>query len=147
MKKQITVLALLLVLGSSAALATDDSHVDKAVLASFQKEFTDAKNVSWSREQDYYKAVFTLGDTRVIAFYTLNGEFAGSARNLMPGQLPLVVTQEIGRRYGTPDLLEVTEISNDAGTSYKILIQTGGKRVKLSAYPSGEIIVEKKFQK
>jgi hypothetical protein len=147
MKRLVTALAMIMTVGVSAAFATDDVKVDKDVLSAFQKDFTGAQHVKWSKEQNFYKAAFVLGDTRVIAYYSEEAEFAGSARSLVPAQLPLAVTSQISKRYGPVDLVEVTEISNDTGTSYKIMLETADKTIKLNAFPTGQLVLVKKIRK
>ena len=65
-------IAILFALGISTASATD-IKVNPAVLQSFQKSYSQAKNVSWSKVDQMYKVSFTIDNSIVYAFYSQEG--------------------------------------------------------------------------
>ncbi|MGC4037895.1 MAG: hypothetical protein QM764_18170 [Chitinophagaceae bacterium] len=147
MKKIILGLSLLMAVGISSAFATEELKVNEKVLSSFGKDFSLAKNVQWREESGYLKARFTVSDMLIEAYYTEDGEFVGSARNLLFDQLPLSVIHEFNKRYDENSVLSVLEVTNSEGTSYRIWIEKDNKKVKLNSTSSGEITVAEKVSK
>ena len=82
------ILALALVFTITGAFATETT-VKKEVLNAFKSNFTNAREVSWSISDTYYKAAFTLNDQKVFAFYNLEGQFLGLTRYITSLQLPV----------------------------------------------------------
>ena len=99
MKKIILGLSMMMAIGISSAFANEELKVNDKVLSSFGKDFTLAKNVQWREEGGYLKARFTVSDILIEAYYSADGEFIGSARNLLFEQLPpVMLRQMIGPR-------------------------------------------------
>jgi hypothetical protein len=147
MKKIILGLSMLMAVGISSAFANDEIKVSDKVLSSFGKDFTYAKNIQWREEGGYLKVRFTISDMLTEAYYNEEGEFLGSARNLLFSQLPLSVMHEFNKRFDEASVLSIMEITNDNGTSYRIWLETGDKKIKLNASSNGEISVLEKGKK
>ncbi|MES1218964.1 MAG: hypothetical protein ABUT20_25885 [Bacteroidota bacterium] len=147
MKKLILGLSMMIAIGVSSAFANDELKVSDKVLSSFGKDFTLAKNVQWREEGGYIKARFTVSDMLIEAYYTADGEFIGSARNLLFEQLPLSVIREFNQRYDEASVLNVLEVTNSEGTSYRIWLEKDNKKIKLNASSAGEITVVEKVKK
>jgi hypothetical protein len=144
MKRVLTILSFVTIAGLSSAFAIGVPKVSPGALAEFQKEFPAAKNVKWSKEEDYFKVVFLYEDIRTIAYYTEEGEFAGSMRNMSYEELPLNVVHQVNSRFGNIIPLEATEITNGDGAYYRIVFELGGKRYTINATSTGGIGVLKK---
>jgi hypothetical protein len=138
---------MLMAVGITSAFANDEIKINDKVLSSFGKDFIYAKNVQWRAEGGYLKARFTISDMLTEAYYSEEGEFLGSARNLLFGQLPLSVMHEFNKRFDEASVLSVIEISNDNGTSYRIWLETADKKIKLNASSNGDIVVLEKTKK
>ena len=147
MKKIILGLSMMMAIGISSAFANEELKVNDKVLSSFGKDFTLAKNVQWREEGGYLKARFTVSDILIEAYYSVDGEFIGSARNLLFEQLPLSVIREFNQKYDEASILSVLEITNIEGTSYRIWLEKDNKKIKLNATSSGEITVVEKVKK
>jgi hypothetical protein len=147
MKKIILGLSMLMAIGITSAFANDDLKVNDRVLTSFGKDFTFAKNVQWREEGDYLKARFTISDMLTEAYYTKDGEFVGSARNLLFAQLPLSVIHEFNKNYNEASIMSILEITNAEGTSYRIWLEKNNRKIKLSASSMGEITVVEREKK
>ena len=147
MKKIILSFVLFAAVGITTAMASEDVKVSKQVLSAFQTDFNAAKNVKWSQEDEFYKASFTNMEMQVEAYYDELGQLVGSVRRLSIEQLPLAIIHEFNRRFGNAPVLNVTEITNLDGTSYRIWTEKGNKQYKLKANASGEITVLDKKKK
>ena len=93
------------------------------------------------------KARFTISDMLTEAYYNEEGEFLGSARNLLFEQLPLSVIHEFNKRFDETSVLNIIEITNSEGTSYRIWLEKGDKKIKLNASANGEISILEKVKK
>lgn len=147
MKRFIITLSMFMTLAVTAALANAGADINPKVQAAFEKDFSSAKNVKWNKDGDYLKASFTIADMLTDAFYTEEGQLVGSARNLSFDQLPLAVVHEVNKRFETGTVLNVLEITNDEGTSYRLWIEDGNKKIKIRSNGSGEITVLERIKK
>ena len=147
MKKIILGLSMLMTVGISSAFANDEIKINEKILTSFGKDFTFAKNVQWREEGGYMKARFTISDMLTEAYYNEDGEFLGSARNLLFDQLPLSVIHEFNKRFDETSVLNIIEITNTEGTSYRIWLEKDEKKIKLNASATGEISILEKVKK
>jgi len=144
MKKFIFSLALFLSLGVAGTFAAEVKE-DPRVESMFARHFSGAENVTWSDLEDGMKRVtFTLGGIRTEAYYTADAELLGSARNLFFSQLPLAVMQSINNKYTGAVVIEVVEITNQAGTSYKMVLEQKEKKYTLRVNSIGEILEQQK---
>jgi hypothetical protein len=147
MKKIIITLSILMTVAITSVFASGIPDVNQKVLAAFEKDFTSAKNVKWNKDGDYLKASFTIADMLTDAFYTEDGELMGSARNLLFNQLPLAVIHEYNKRFDEASVLNVLEITNNEGTSYRIWLEQDNKKLKIRASGAGEITILEKQKK
>ena len=147
MKRIIIILSMLMTVAVTSVFAKEGTDVNQKVLAAFEKDFTAAKNVKWIRDGEYLKASFTLSEMLTDAYYTEDGELVGSARNLLFEQLPLSVIHSFNKRFDESSVLNVLEITNAEGTSYRLWIEEGNKKFKIRANSSGELTVLEKSKK
>jgi hypothetical protein len=147
MKRMIITLSMLMTVAVTSVFAKEGTDINQKVLTAFEKDFTTAKNVKWMRDGEYLKASFTLSDMLTDAYYTEDGELVGSARNLLFEQLPLAVIHEFNKRFDESAVLNVLEITNTEGTSYRVWIEQGNKKIKIRANGSGDLTVVEKSKK
>ena len=147
MKKIIITLSMLMTVAVTSVFAKEGTDINQKVLTAFEKDFNSAKNVKWIRDGEYLKASFTIADMLTDAYYTEAGELVGSARNLLFEQLPLSVIHEYNKRFDESSVMDVLEITNEEGTSYRLWIEQGNKKFKIRANGSGDITVLEKSKK
>jgi hypothetical protein len=144
MKNLVLSFAIVLVTGLAPAPAhavKNDPRVEKA----FTQQFAGAENVIWTTLDDgYQKASFTLSGISVNAIFSREGEFLGAIRNLFYNQLPLAVMQTIGNKFANAVILEVREITNNASTSYHVILEQKNKKYTLKLNNQGEITDQEK---
>jgi hypothetical protein len=139
MKKTFTALALMLIVGLSSALAADEIDVDIKIKESFKKEFPEAELVIWNKLDDFYQASFVLEGHRVEAYFTENGELAGSSRTILIFQLPGAVIKSLKDRFHEAGFSDIHEIYNSEGTSYWLTAEIGNKKYRIKISPHGNI--------
>lgn len=138
MKKIFASLSLLLTAGLPAVFA-NDPEPDQQVLELFKKEFVAAENVSWSRQENYDKATFVLAGRRAIAYFNAAGELEGCVRDIFFDQLPLSVMTAVDKKFTNAEIIDVREVSNSEGTSYRIRLTSKNKKVSLKVDAVGNI--------
>jgi len=145
MKIVLVALAMLTTLGSSDSFAAGPGE-DPAINAIFSKQFAGAAHVNWvSLEDGIEKVTFTLGGIRTEAYYSREGELLGTLRNLFYNQLPLTVMQTLSNKFTDGVVIEIMEITNAGGTSYRVVLEQKDKKVTTRVNSIGELLsVEKK---
>jgi hypothetical protein len=147
MKRIFLSLSLMLTVGLTAVLANDETPVSSQVQESFKKEFAGAQFVKWSGVEEYLKATFVLGGHMAEAYFNANGELQGCVRDLFYDQLPLAVMKSLDKRFAEADILEVREITNTAGTTYRVTLEMSDKKYRVKTDAEGNIIEEEKVKK
>lgn len=145
MKNFILSLALIIVAGASTANASgEDPRAEKK----FSQQFSGAQNVKWTKLEDgYLRVTFILNGIGAETYFDKDSEIVGTVRNLFYGQLPLSVVQAINNKFGEIVPLEAKEITNEDGTSYRVLFEQKSKKYSVRVNSLGEIIDKQKIRK
>lgn len=149
MKKLKTIFAAAALLLATSAFATSGPEkVAPKVKAIFEKNFTEAANVSWEKSEDYYFANFTLNAKSVSVAYNENGDLLGISRVIATSQLPVNVTLAIDSKYeGYTVAKSATELTYDGETSYYVSVANDKQVLRLKCTSSGDINVDSKTKK
>ncbi len=115
--------------------------------ATFQKEFSGATNVKWNEGKEIISASFVLSDSRIVAYFTSQGELIGTERNVLFNQLPLNVVKEINNRYGNAPIFDIVEYTSGTETFYGMVADTPTKRLKLKISAEGDVTVQHREKK
>lgn len=140
-------MSIMLAVGLTTVNASDVTDVSDKVKESFRKEFAGAESVKWNDLGDYQFATFILGRHRVEAYFNTDGEMEGSARGLLFDELPLAVLKSIDKRFPGAYFIDVLEVSNTEGTSYRLTAVTQNKRFHVKADTGGNILEIVKVKK
>jgi|SRR5678815_4101694 hypothetical protein len=146
MKKSIIVFSAILTVITATAFVGAKPGGNPAEVT-FQKEFNGATNVKWSEGRDLISASFILSDSRIIAYFTTDGELLGTERNVLFNQLPLAVVKEINNRYGNAPISDIVEYTSGLDTFYGMYVDTPTKHLKLKISSEGDVTVEKRAKK
>jgi hypothetical protein len=139
MKKIFLFVSFAMIVGMTSAFASNDPTVSPGVQQSFKKEFPSAGYVTWGKYQDYLKASFVLADHRTEAWFSADGQLLGTIRDLFYNQLPLAVMKEVDKRFPAANISETREVTNNNGTSYKMVVETRKGKFIVTATPDGEV--------
>jgi hypothetical protein len=146
MKRIFLSLSLVAAIGLSPAFANVEPDVNAKIKSSFEKEFSAAKFVSWTEDGEFLKATFLLGEHRAIAYFSEDGRLEGCARDLFYDQLPMLVMNSLDRKYAGAIVLDVTEIVNSEGASYKVNLEYKEKKYRVKTDAGGNIIESEKLK-
>ena len=125
MKKLILTLAVAL---STLCSFAGDVTVSSRVLDAFKTDFASAKEITWTVNNDYYKASFVFNDQHVAAFYNTDGELIGMTRYISSLDLPLSLQTKLKNGYKNYWISDLFEVSNQEGT--RLLYHPGKCRFK-----------------
>ena len=136
MKKTIFLFGLLVTMGVSTAFANDEKVSPKA-LASFKSEFSTAQNVVWETGSNYFRAIFSLNEQRVFAYYTLEGELISIARYISSTQLPINLFSNLKNDYKKYWISDLFEVSNSEGLHYYVTLETADTKLMMRSSNGG----------
>ena len=104
------------------------------------------KNVEWTSvsKEGIYQAKFAFNNETLQAFFTEDGEFLGTTRQITKAQLPILVVTELEKQYTDAHVATIFEYSKKDGTSYYITITGNKGSMVLKATGNGELTVYKK---
>ena len=130
MKKILFVFGLLVTVGVSTVFANDEK-VSPRALASFKAEFSTAQNVVWETGNNYFRAIFSLNEQRVFAYYNLEGELISTARYISSIQLPINLFSNLKNEYGKYWISDLFEVSNGQGRHSYVTLETAETKLVL----------------
>lgn len=133
MKKFITAALLSSILLVNAAFANKDTDVNYKVETAFKQEFAQAKNVSWQKTENYYKAVFTMNNGQVNAYFTPDGELLGIVHNILSNQLPINLQTTLKKEYADFWITDLFEFAKNDSNGYYITIESADKIITLQS--------------
>ena len=103
--------------------------------------------LAWTQQGEFFKATFIMAGCRTEAYFTEDGELQGSIRGLFYNQLPLVVITSVDKRFESPEVIDVCEITNAGGTIYRITLDANEKRYRVRTDSDGNITDIEKLKK
>lgn len=133
MKKIIATLAIAICSLSAFAGET----VNQKVLNAFNSEFATATDVQWSVGSDYYKATFNYNGKYVFAYYDLDGELMGLARNLSPVDLPIALQANLKKSYEGFWVSDLFEAVKSEDTNYYVTLENADTKIVLKSEGNG----------
>ena len=146
MKKTIFALAFSLILGSASFANNDESNNERAS-QSFKKEFAQAKDVSWQKSGDMFRATFTLNERVLFAYYSQSGDLMAITRNITSDQLPIALQTSLRKNYTEYWVSDLFEMVSGGQTSYYITVENAGHKVVLKSEDFGSWSTYRKEKK
>ncbi len=133
MKKTILALAVMMITGLTSAFANVSGDVNQRAVASFSKDFVNAKNVSWQQQKNFAKATFSLNDRVMFAYYDQSGELLALIRNILSDQLPVELLMELKKKSNNYWVTELFEVATGDQTNYYVTLENGDEKVVLKS--------------
>jgi hypothetical protein len=132
MKRLVLTLTIALSLISLSSFASDP-NVNPAAIHSFNKSFKNATEVSWTVNNNFYKANFALNGQYVSAYYDAEGKMMAITRNISSTQLPIALQANLKKNYENFWISDLFEMTNDEGTSYYVTIENADTKIILKS--------------
>lgn len=146
MKKLFLAAMLVAALGSSA-FALDVNKVNFKVLNSFSENFKDVSNVVWRITDNYTQASFTIGEEKLEAYFSEEGDMIATSRKVAFKQLPLNAIQKIKEKYSDYSVTDVIEFTNDGQKGYYLSMEKGSRKQILEVSLYGNVSLFKLLSK
>ena len=148
MKKLTGILTALVLFISASSFAPNEEIVSAKIRSAFEKTFTSASEVKWSKSDGFYFANFKINEQILSAAFDEEGELLGASRNIALSQLPLNISLTLQNNYAGYSINEsVTEMTTDGQTNYYIAAENSKRIVNIKASASGVLTIEKKTRK
>lgn len=146
MKKIILLLAITTATLSSFTTKAADRMPGAVVKQALSREFAQAKDVAWTSvsKEGVYQATFTYNNESLQAFFTEDGEFLGTTRQIRKNQLPILIVSALEKQYADYRVATVFEYSKTDGLAYYITVVNSNGGMVLKATGNGDISVFKK---
>jgi hypothetical protein len=123
-----------------------DTPVTGYVLKSFEKTFSNAKEVNWTVGKDIYKAEFVYSNQYIAAYYDEAGTLLGLTKNILSTQLPILLENSLKEDYEGYWIADVIEFSSQDGTVYYATLENGDGKIILKSFQNSWS-VNKKIKK
>jgi len=147
MKNFIVSIATVLATGLTPVFA-NGTNDDPRAAKIFAKEFAGAQNIKWTRLEDgYMRVTFLLNGVAAETYFDADAELLGTIRNLFYNQLPLSVMQTVNNRFADAVIIDVKEITNPEGTTYKVTLEQKGRRYNVKLDSLGQVTGKQKLKK
>jgi hypothetical protein len=116
------------------------------VKQAFTEVFKKATAVEWTTvvKEGVYQAKFTFNNEILQAFFTEEGEFIGTTRQISAAQLPIMVSTGLEKQYADARLITIFEYSKKDGLDYYITLSNSKGAMIIKATGNGELSVYKK---
>jgi hypothetical protein len=142
----LAIAAAVLSTGFTYAAEPNPTKPSKLVKEAFSKEFAQIKDVKWGQvgKEGIYQANFSFNNEAVQAFFTEEGEFLGTNREVTKSQLPILIARELDKSYPDADIRSIFEYSMKDGLAYYVTIMTGKGAMIVKATSNGELTVRQR---
>jgi len=146
MKKIIFLLTISTALLISSFTYAADSEPSFKAKQAFTSEFTQVKDVEWTtlNKEGIYQVKFTFNNEILQAFFTEDGEFLGTTRQILKSQLPILVLTELEKKYADARVITIFEHSKSDGLDYYITLTTNKGAIIVKAKGNGDLSLYKK---
>jgi hypothetical protein len=130
MKKIFLAAALMMSTGLTAVFA-GVPEINAKVVAAFNNQFPSATETEWSTGSDYYKASFLYNSNYVNAYYSPEGDFLATLRNISSVDLPMLLQAGLKKDYSGFWVSDLYEMSKQDGISYYITLENADQKIVL----------------
>ncbi len=136
MKKNLLILALVLVGITGSSFAAGNPDINKYVLTSFNQQFAGAHDARWESDKNFLKVSFQMDNQVLFAYYTLNGDLLALSRNISSNQLPVQLLISLKKEYAGYWISDLFEIHINDDSSYYVTVENGSQRKVLKSVDS-----------
>ncbi len=120
MKKIFVMLAAAFI--TASAWASPSPIENEKAQEAFKKEFSEAKEVSWTQKEGYYLVSFKLNNDWMLAWYTNEGEMQAVQRSIQTSQMTYLAAKAVDQLAEKKTLLNIAEISKEGELFYLVKI-------------------------
>ncbi len=146
MKKSILAALLSLSLVTTA-FATGESKISYFILNSFNRDFKEATNVTWTSKTGLAEASFILNNRKTDVFYNSNGSLFAISKTIELDELPVSAKRAFAKRYEGYTVKEAIEYDGTEDQSYYISAENEKENVIIKVDQNEQLSIFKKSKK
>ncbi len=144
--KKLFITALLAIAVAAGALATP-TKVSSAILANFNVDFKEASDVTWQIANDYTKAAFSTGDTKMEVYYNSTGNIIATSKGISLDELPVGAKRSFAKKFEGYNVIEAIKFDGFDELSYYISGENDKESVILKVNEQNDVSVFKRTKK
>lgn len=146
--KKITFLCLILAYGAGT-FATSFPDAPEKILQKFHRDFPNVKNQSISLVGDSYMVYFQNEDQKTAyrVYYNTEGNILQTIKYYSSENLAPFIRSRVNSKFKDKTINSVTDVTNDSGHFYQIVLEDSKSWVYLDVNENGSIQVQKKLKK
>ena len=126
-----------LLINLSYSFASVIDSINKKILSSFNKEFSNARDIKWENKGNFFLATFFLNDEVLFARYTTNGQLISLKRNIRSDKLPLLPSLNLKKNYKGYWISGLFEQSCYNQTTYYATLENADHKLVLKSVNNG----------
>ena len=134
-----------LALFATVAVSAQDlksSEVPSNLISNFEKEFSNAQDVEWEKEMDFFKVEFDIYKKEQEIWYDASGKIFKMEKELNETELPQAIKSKISSSYASFKIDDIEMKEEDGKTTYEIELEDGRKEKTVIFDESGAVISE-----
>ncbi len=116
MKNTILVLAIGFTAFTASAQKMKEAEVPAAIKAAFSKQYPNAKDAKWEKENGNYEAEFDNGKVETSALYTATGSLLETEIEINTSELPKTISDYVTKNLTGKKIKEASKITDTKGT-------------------------------
>jgi hypothetical protein len=138
MKKMFLMLTAVIITASAWAAPSPIVFENEKAKEAFNKEFTEAKEVTWTQKKGYYLVSFKINNDWMLAWYTGNGEMQALQRSIQASQMTYFSAKAVEELATKKTVLSIAEISKEGELFYLVKIDEEKCISVYKVFASGE---------
>lgn len=124
MKKLILMTVAAIITSLTFAQKTQDKNVPAIIKSAFQKQYPDAKEVKWEKENENYEAEFEVGETDYSVLIDASGNIIETEIEISSDALPANAKEYVSQNHAGQKIKEAAKITDAKGTvTYEVEIK------------------------
>lgn len=132
---------------ASTALYAASPSIDEKIEKSFKNAFPKAEKVSWYENETYYEVLFVNEMVKCRMWYNKEGNVVKTERYYTEDGLCPFILAKVKNKFNGKTVFGVTEVNNEEGINYYIVLEDDKKWYHITSDGSGNIYMRKKYNK
>ncbi len=126
--KQLFSLLIVALLSVSASYASE-SPATPAAFISFNTSYPKAQEIKWSKVDSYEKVNFKMDGQEQTAFFTQDGEWIATTRNIPLEQLPKALKENLKNEMNDFWITDLIIMSTGSGDTYYVQLENADSKL------------------
>ena len=132
---------------AGSAFATDVKKTNNEAAESFNRQFKNASNISWTTGENFLKATFIVNNCEMEAFYNLHGGLIGTSEKITLEQVPVKVKRSFAKKFERYSVIEVIRFQGSEGSSFYLGAENDQEKLIVKVCPDQSLSIFKKVRK